>query len=121
MYSIVLFYLSFLILFHRKHYGNKIDIWSLGIMIIEMLEGEPPYLNETPLRALYLIANNGKPEINQEKHSPELTVFLNCCLETDADKRGSATDLLKMALLDKCRPLSTLRPLIVAAKNAIGK
>ena len=86
-----------------------------------MLEGEPPYLNETPLRALYLIANNGKPEINQEKLSPELTDFLNCCLETDVEKRGGATDLLKMPLLDKCRPLSTLRPLIVAAKNAISK
>ena len=113
--------LIFFSFFHRKHYGNKIDIWSLGIMIIEMLEGEPPYLNETPLRALFLIANNGKPEINHEKLSPELNDFLDHCLETEADNRGSATELLQMPLLEKCRPLSTLRPLIVAAKNAIGK
>ncbi|XP_067936602.1 serine/threonine-protein kinase PAK 1-like isoform X2 [Watersipora subatra] len=105
----------------KKHYGNKIDIWSLGIMIIEMLEGEPPYLNETPLRAIFLIANNGKPEINREKLSPELNDFLDHCLETDAEKRSSATQLMKMPLLEKCRPLTTLRPLIVAAKDAIGK
>ncbi|KAI9320937.1 serine/threonine kinase [Dichotomocladium elegans] len=102
----------------RKEYGPQVDIWSLGIMAIEMVEGEPPYLNENPLRALYLIATNGTPQLqNPEALSTEFRNFLASCLEVDPEKRPSAAVMLEHPFLKEADPLCSLSPLIQAAKE----
>uniref|UniRef100_K7G3R7 non-specific serine/threonine protein kinase n=1 Tax=Pelodiscus sinensis TaxID=13735 RepID=K7G3R7_PELSI len=106
----------------RKAYGPKVDIWSLGIMAIEMVEGEPPYLNENPLRALYLIATNGTPELqNPERLSVDRRGSAKELLQKKkkVDRRGSAKELLQHPFLKLAKPLSSLTPLIIAAKEAI--
>ncbi|XBW37147.1 hypothetical protein QEN19_002725 [Hanseniaspora menglaensis] len=81
---------------NRQKYDSKIDIWSLGIMIIEMVDGEPPYMNETPLRALYLIAKNGTPSlINADGISLLGIQFMDCCLHVSPENRLSAIELLE--------------------------
>ncbi|RDW75228.1 putative STE20 [Coleophoma cylindrospora] len=103
----------------RKEYGRKVDIWSLGIMAIEMIEGEPPYLTESPLRALYLIATNGTPVIKDEHQLSHLFKdFLYFALKVDPEKRASAHDLLRHDFMKQCADLIELSPLVRAARKA---
>ncbi|KAI1369785.1 hypothetical protein F5Y08DRAFT_1725 [Xylaria arbuscula] len=103
----------------RKEYGRKVDIWSLGIMAIEMIEGEPPYLTESPLRALWLIATNGTPQIKDEHTlSAVFRDFLYFALKVDPEKRASAHDLLRHDFMKLCVDLGSLSPLVRAAREA---
>ena len=62
-----------------------------------MIEGEPPYLNQNPLKALYLIATNGTPTVaNPENLSTILRDYLSKTLEVDVEKRPDAPTLLRV-------------------------
>jgi hypothetical protein len=102
----------------QKEYGNKVDIWSLGIMAIEMIESEPPYLNEEPLKALYLIATNGTPRLKKpDKLSKELKAFLSVCLCVDVKSRASAGELMSHDFLKSGCSLNSLSQLLNFRKN----
>jgi serine/threonine protein kinase len=56
-------------------------------------------LDEDPLKALYLIATNGTPELKKpEKLSRELKAFLAQCLCVDVKHRATAIELLEVPL-----------------------
>ncbi|OMH82269.1 Serine/threonine-protein kinase shk2 [Zancudomyces culisetae] len=100
----------------QKPYGFKVDVWSLGIMVIEMIESEPPYLDEEPLKALYLIASNGTPTLkNPGALSLEIKSFLAECLTVDVDSRATIAELLHHSFISKLsRPSSILIPLLLS-------
>ncbi|CAN8180627.1 unnamed protein product [Coccothraustes coccothraustes] len=78
-------------------YGPKVDIWSFGIVGIEMVEREPPYWNQSPGTAQRLIATAGTPKLCHPKLlSALLRDFLSCCLQTDEEERWSAKELLQV-------------------------
>ncbi|XP_050784418.1 serine/threonine-protein kinase PAK 4 isoform X3 [Gopherus flavomarginatus] len=100
-------------LISRLPYGPEVDIWSLGVMVIEMVDGEPPYFNEPPLKAMKMIRDNLPPKLkNVHKVSPSLKGFLDRLLVRDPVQRASANELLKHPFLAKAGPPSSIVPLM---------
>ncbi|XP_022380966.1 serine/threonine-protein kinase PAK 4 isoform X1 [Enhydra lutris kenyoni] len=100
-------------LISRLPYGPEVDIWSLGVMVIEMVDGEPPYFNEPPLKAMKMIRDNLPPRLkNLHKVSPSLKGFLDRLLVRDPAQRATAAELLKHPFLAKAGPPASIVPLM---------
>lgn len=83
-------------------YNSKVDIWSLGCVIIEMASGKPPWSEENfenPFRALYHIGNSGSIPKIPDTVSAVGRAFILMCLERDPQKRPDATTLLQQTWL----------------------
>jgi p21-activated kinase 1 len=82
-------------------YDAKVDVWSLGITVIEIVDGEPPLMNELPMRAMLLITTNPPPlPRNSQRCSALLQHFVRSALMTDPHLRASTAQMLMHPLLE---------------------
>jgi len=106
-------------LIRGQNYDQKVDIWSLGIMCMEMAEGEPPYMDFPPLRALFLITTKGIPPLKETtRWTPEFKDFVAKCLDKEPESRPDANDMLKHPFLRRASPPSKLNELIKESRMA---
>ncbi|KAM4713209.1 serine/threonine-protein kinase PAK 5 isoform 2-T2 [Anableps anableps] len=97
----------------RIPYGTEVDIWSLGIMVIEMVDGEPPYFNEPPLQAMRRIRDNLPPRLKEShKVSSVLRSFLDMMLVREPSQRATAQELIQHPFLKLSGPPSCIVPLM---------
>ncbi|EEB08593.1 STE/STE11 protein kinase Mkh1 [Schizosaccharomyces japonicus yFS275] len=86
---------------HNSHqgYSAKVDIWSLGCVVLEMLAGRRPWSNEEAVQAMFKlgtekqappIPDDVKPHISQE-----VVDFLNACFTIDPEQRPTVDQLLQ--------------------------
>ncbi|PKS07170.1 hypothetical protein jhhlp_005770 [Lomentospora prolificans] len=78
-------------------YSAKVDIWSLGCVVLEMFAGRRPWAKEEAIGAIYKIANGETPPIPDdinETITPVAIAFMLDCFQVNPYDRPTAEKLL---------------------------
>jgi len=79
-----------------QEYDTSVDIWALGILIMEMAEGDPPYIDLPELKALLLICNKGVPTLKDPINwTDDMKDFHKLCTAMKPSSRPNAVELLE--------------------------
>ncbi len=81
----------------RGVFDASVDVWALGITLLEMLEGQPPLADSKPtVSAMFNIVSNPAPTLREpSKWSDECARFADACLRKEPAERLPAHQLAR--------------------------
>lgn len=96
-----------------RPYRFKADIWSLGAVLWELVEGTPPYIDLPPREAVGKIALLGLPPLSApHRFSSGLRSLLASCTDLKPDARPTAPDVQRDPFLAHAAPYEDMADLL---------
>lgn len=93
------------------------DIWSLGITLIELAQLEPPNHEMSPMRVLLKIQKSEPPKLEQPgKWSKEFNDFIAKALIKDPTSRPTAEELSRHPFINRTLDSKPIRDLLLEYK-----
>lgn len=75
---------------NEEQYDGKADVWSLGITIIELVEGRPPNSHMNAMKALFIIPQQQPPKLKDGRLPRDIQDFVRQCLIKSMKKRPTS-------------------------------
>lgn len=82
-------------------YSAKSDVWSVGIIAMELFQGANPFTEPTSPVTLFDIVHKPPPKLTKPS-TPEFKSFIESCLRKTPNKRLSVSELLESSFLKSC-------------------
>lgn len=80
----------------RKSYGRKVDVYSFGLILWEMLTGTIPYEDMTPIQAAFAVVNKNSRPIIPSNCPPAMRALIEQCWSLNPDKRPDFWQVVKV-------------------------
>ena len=77
----------------------KSDVWSVGITLIELAEGQNPYAGCTSAAVMKAILMSEPPSLSSSKWPAEFVDFVNKCLVKDVSERWNVKQLMEVRVV----------------------
>lgn len=80
----------------HKSYGRKVDVYSFGLMLWEMVSGSIPYEDMTPIQAAFAVVNKNLRPAFPKDCPPAMRALIEQCWSTQPEKRPEFWQVVKV-------------------------
>ncbi|XP_071700207.1 serine/threonine-protein kinase STY13-like [Rutidosis leptorrhynchoides] len=92
----------------RRTYTQKVDVYSFGIVLWELITGMLPYQNLKDVQVAFSVVYKGLRPIIPDECLP-IRKIMTCCWDVDPKARPSFTQVVKMLEMAETEIMTTVR------------
>ncbi|XP_071729704.1 serine/threonine-protein kinase STY13-like [Rutidosis leptorrhynchoides] len=93
----------------RRTYTQKVDVYSFGIVLWELITGMLPYQNLKDVQVAFSVVYKGLRPTIPDDCLPVLRKIMTCCWDVDPKARPSFTQVVKMLEMAETEIMTTVR------------